>query len=261
MQQGKDYNKQSEDRLLWLIKKTKKIERIVGRLSDKEGLLSENTKTGYSLNFPPARTCLTSSTSICREHCYAARMDRPITWGNSIAKQIRIYNYFLKEKGEIVARRLLSEIHGKKLPWVRWNGSGDLFLQSVKVINRIAEMDRSAKHLIITRNVRLAKMIRQDLDNIFLGFSLDGTRTSRDRKKILDRFGHKRMFYTYLRTNREEDTLGTQIVFNKQGSILQKERFREEGGRYCPVDAGMMKIDDGCNKCKKCISDRVLKIK
>ena len=250
--------------LLNLILKTKQIEEYHNNtqvLSEKESILSGNIKTGYSVNFPPAKTCVLSATKVCSQVCYAANPGKPITWKHSIAKQLRVFHYFMNTPVKTIGDRILREIQGKQ-NWLRWNGSGDLFGKSVRVINYIAEKDKSIKHCVITRNPRLAKLIRQDLDNIFIGFSLDNTRKSRRRKQIMDKFGHKRLYYTYLRTNKGENTMGAAIVFNKQGGELHKEKYyKEDNGRHCPVDAGLMKTKDACGKCRKCFSEKTLRLK
>jgi len=210
-------------------------------------LLSSNTKCDVSINFPIEETCRPTET--CRKLCYARR--GPITWPASIARQKRILHYFQTTNGVTVGEQILSEVKDRE--WLRWCGSGDLTLPAIIVINYIARKREDLIQWVVTRKPEMVERLLE-LKNIYVMFSLDGT--SREKvEDLADRATHKRMYFSYLRIDPNEDTRGSSIIFNaKQIKSLPYDDKR----RVCPADSGQMKVAGACAKCRRCFSPRVL---
>ena len=210
-------------------------------------LLSSNTKCDVSINFPIEATC--NPTETCRKLCYARR--GPITWPASIARQKRIYNYFLTHDYIEIGEQILEETKNRE--WLRWCGSGDIFPEAISVINFVAHCRPEMKNWIVTRKPEEVSYISQN-QNIYLMFSLDGTSKEKIEKLAKER-NHKRLYFSYLRVDPEENTRGSSIIFNaKQIKTLPYDDKR----RVCPADSGQMKVAGACAKCQRCFSPRVL---
>lgn len=244
-------SKESSSQYQWLCQKVKELG-PQPTLGPRESIFSGNLKTGYSINFPVALTC--HPTSICANNCYASKNGKPITFLVSLKKQLRLYNYFLSENPQTVANRIVSEYHKKRLTWLRWNGSGDLFPEATGVVKEICRADKKVKLLIVTRKLEFIVDIPKT-KNIYLMFSVDAS--SYNRMNEAKKVGHPRLYFSFLRTNKDDDTSGCQIIFNLQS--LKKVLPFDDKKRCCPVDAGQLALLDGCNQCKKCFSERILK--
>jgi hypothetical protein len=155
-----------------LIARTRKV---VGpytkTLAAKESMLSGNKVTGFSVNFPIAETC--SPTKVCANTCYFARDST--TWPAALKKQYRVYNTVKADPLE-AAKRLAAEVQRRlkrgTISFVRWNGGGDLFPESVECLNAFARECPMIPVWVVTRTPELAASI-EDFPNIFIHFSLD----------------------------------------------------------------------------------------
>ena len=104
-----------------LIKRTRSNYGAYGDLlEENEKILSHNKVTGYSVNFPIAKTCQPSK--VCMERCYFAKGGS--SWPASLKKQLRLYNSTKADPLGMAADRLIAEINCKhnKLTYLRWNG-------------------------------------------------------------------------------------------------------------------------------------------
>lgn len=219
-------------------------------LGQKEKICSWNTKTGFSVNFPIAGTC--RPTAVCAKLCYGAKPGRPITWDKAVRKYLRVHKYFLETPPEEIADRLHREYVGRKMTFLRWNGVGDLFPESVAVINQIARRHPDMVLWIATRIPEMARMVTRKGENIYLQFSLDGSEECRKRRSRIVRSRHPRLYYSFLRTSMDEDTMGARIVYNAQ---QYKDRLKCDDRRtVCPADAEIMPIKGACEKCRMCFS-------
>ena len=234
-----------------LARKTKRLRRDgVAVLGQKEQICSHNTKTGFSVNFPICGTC--KPTPVCAELCYGAKRGRPITWDNSVLKNLRVHDHFLKTPSEEIADRLYKEYVRKKMTFLRWNGVGDLFPESVDVINQIAVRHPDMVLWIATRIPEMAKRVTRKGENLFLQFSLDGSNECRKRRGIIVRSRHPRLYYSFLRRSMDEDTMGARIVYNAQQN--KKNLSCDDRRTVCPADAEMLAIKGACEKCRMCFS-------
>jgi hypothetical protein len=238
-----------------IARRTKRLRKAESEaLGRHEKICSWNTKTGFSVNFPITGTC--RPTAVCAKVCYGARAGRPITWDKALRKYIRVHRYFQEASPEEIADRIHKEYAGRKMTFLRWNGVGDLFRESVEVINRIAVRHPEMVLWIATRIPEMARLVTRESESIYLQFSLDASPECRRRKAIIARSRHPRLYHSFLRMSMDEDTMGARIVYNAQ---QRKQDLQVDDSRtVCPVDGGLMPIEGACEKCRLCFSPRAL---
>lgn len=136
-------------------------------LGEGENPFSTNKVTGHSLNYPIAQTC--TPTKVCVKTCYFGC--GPSTWSASLRKQWRLYNSTAsdpKSTAALIARWAIR----LRLTYVRWNGGGDLFKESVECINAAAPLMPGIPQWVVTRLPQHAVNI-EPAPNVFVHFSLD----------------------------------------------------------------------------------------
>jgi len=211
-------------------------------LSLDESPFSTNLVTGHSINFPIANTC--SPSKLCGETCYAGC--GPITWSASIAKQYRTFQS-CKDDPEGFALRVLTYYKKLKLTFITWNGSGDLFPESVETINWIGKNAPGVTQWVRTRKPLMAGEILE-APNVFVHFSLD--RESLERKnQIVWKTSKHHFSYQY---SPEESGLypdGIKIVFGHDYKLPEKI----SGDEICPLNLNE-NIAGICIKCRRCFS-------
>lgn len=138
-----------------------------GLLRDGECPFSTNKVTRYSLNYPIATTC--KPTAVCVKTCYFGQ--GPSTWPASLKKQVRLYNSTVADP-DGTAARIAERSRRLGLEYVRWNGGGDLFAESVHAINVAAELMPDTPQWVVTRLPTLARGIRPR-DNVYVHVSVD----------------------------------------------------------------------------------------
>lgn len=225
-------------------------------LGEGERICSDNSKTGYSVNFPlgPKWTC--APDPVCAHLCYGAIPGRPITWTPSIMKYVRVYRYFLSAPAAEIAERIHDEYVRYGMTFLRWNGVGDLFPESAAVLRELVWRYPEMVLYVITRKPDMVPLVPKKADNLYLMFSLNGSEESGRRRVQAVAHRHPRLYFSFLRRFADEDTLGARIVFNAQQykNILPYD----DPATTCPVDAGMIPLKDACAKCRKCFSPDVL---
>jgi hypothetical protein len=156
-----------------------------------ESMLSYNKVTGCSVNFPIAETC--SPSKLCIKTCYFARGGP--SWPESLKKQYRLYNS-VKADPDAAAKRLADEIHRKfrKPTFLRWNGGGDLFPESVRMLNTFAQLCPELPIWVVTRLPVHAAEVEQ-APNVFVHFSLD--MHSKERRDAFESLPKKTTNYFY----------------------------------------------------------------
>ena len=237
-----------------IIKRQRILEKKLKKLKPTDHICSGNLKTGYSINFPIYKTCV--PTKICASTCYGAIKGRPITWVNSLTKQMKIYHWFMETDPEIIADKIHKEYVAHKMTFLRWNGVGDLFKESVDVINIISEKYSDDVLWVVTRLPEWAAKINRKAKNVYIMFSLDSDPKSRERRTKMKRHRHPRLYYSYLRFNKDEDTMGARIVFNAHQ--MKKQLPYDDPKTVCPVDAGIIPKKNACENCRKCFSEKAL---
>jgi hypothetical protein len=221
-------------------------------LKDGESLLSFNKVTGLSLNFPIAETC--SPSKLCIKTCYFARGGA--SWPASLKRQYRLYNS-VKADPIGCAKRLQKELAAKKKPpsFLRWNGGGDLFPESVEMLNKLAILMPELPIWVVTRLPQQAAKVKE-AKNVFVHFSLDAhsepRRTEFEKiKKLTTNY-----FYSYQCDRGEEptpqDLKGVSVVF--YDCYKPPEKFpRVQKEIICPLNTET-DISGVCEWCRRCFN-------
>jgi hypothetical protein len=226
-------------------------------LDEKESMLSFNKVTGLSLNFPIAETC--SPTKTCIKTCYFARGGP--SWPAALKRQYRIFNS-VKADPIGCAVRLQKELLAKKRPpsFLRWNGGGDLFSESVQMLNHLAVLMPEMPIWVVTRLPKQAAKVK-DAPNVFVHFSIDAH--SGDRRLEFERLKKlsPNYFYSY-QCDRgaeptPEDLKGVSVVF--YDCYKPPARLPEvELEIICPLNTEK-DISGVCEWCRRCFDGAAVK--
>ncbi len=152
-----------------VIRKTEKLSKdeAVEFIGSYDSALSFNKVTGYSVNVPIASTC--RPTSVCLKTCYFAT-GAP-SWSNALRHQGKVMASLKADPLEF-AQRVAMEYDRLELSFLRWNGGGDLFEESVTAINHLGRQRPDIVLWVVTRIPEMAARI-EDHPNVFIHFSLD----------------------------------------------------------------------------------------
>ncbi len=132
-------------------------------------LLSENLKTGTSINLP-VLNCF--PTTRCAAACYACV--GPISWRNSLRKALALDDALKRNEVEGLiweCRRFID---------VRLNGSGDLLPVHVPAVLRLAGSCPETVFWGFTRNREVSQEVNGRLPNLSLILTFDATSKDRD---------------------------------------------------------------------------------
>lgn len=207
-------------------------------------IVSSNSKTGVSVNFPVAATCRPSKT--CSRICYAYRPNSRLNLDNALSKVVANYQYFLRTPTVVVAERIAKEYrkYAKRLGLnaLRWNGVGDLFEESVAVINHMAATGLDITHYVISQKPEMLN--RLALSDRLVGLlSMD-----EDNWRHSFQFNRPGTLRTYLRTSEFLPPIPIDIIFRAQ------HQWRELPAdvRDCLCDAHLIDHNLSCVACGKC---------
>jgi hypothetical protein len=207
-----------------------------------ESPFSTNLVTRWSINFPIAATC--SPTTVCGDDCYAAC--GPITWSASIAKQYRNLSSCKSDPVEFAG--LVVEFYRVKgLTFVTWNGSGDLFPESVEAINHISERHPDVVQWVRTRKPKMASAIEQG-QNTWVHFSLDKDSLPRV-KEIQWRTSNHHFSYQYAKGETGDYPDFVSIVFGNDYKL--PDGVDADRAEVCLLNR-LESIEDACNGCRRC---------
>lgn len=247
--------------------------REIARATDDElaakPMLSVNAKTGVSLDVAISLTC--HPTPVCMSVCYAGTPSAAATWTKSRRKRIR-NTEIIRRDPLAAAERVVREYvrfagrferqFGRRHDFLRINGSGDLFPESVVMVNAIAAAVPELTLWVVSRRLDQAREVAR-LANVFLQLSLDASSTPafvREAEALVRE--HPRAYLSFLRTSPEDDTHCAAIVFNEK----RTPGLPFDGVSDCPVDAGRLPLGnprrgapgDACARCRRCFSERAL---
>ncbi len=251
-------SKRTPSRVAQVIKKTNTLSReYQEKLKPDEKILSFNKVTGFSVNLPISKTCI--PTSICAERCYFA-VGGP-SWPNSLKKQLRLYNS-VKDNPKAVAEMLAREISGKRqLPsFLRWNGGGDLFPESIEMIHHLSDILPTLPLWIVTRIPEQAAQL-DDHPNIFIHFSLD--KKSLDRKIKFEKIKKRssNYFYSYQCDKGEvfqaQNLSGSSVIFFDYYK-LAGDLPKINKSIICPLNTAE-NITGVCEQCRRCFDGSAVK--
>ena len=214
-------------------------------LADGESPFSVNRVTGHSLNFPIVNTC--TPTVVCAETCYFAK--GPSTWTASLKKQSRLMNS-VKASPTHMAVIIADWTRRLKLDFVRWNGGGDLFAESVDCINRAAPLMPEVPQWVVSRKPNLAARIKPR-ENVYVHFSTD--RSSWERLEEMANLAPRDLqwFWSYQCDAGETppDPFVAPVIF--------RDKYDPKGGELyghdCPLNASE-DITGVCGTCRRCFN-------
>jgi hypothetical protein len=213
-----------------------------------DSALSFNKVTGYSVNVPIASTC--RPTAVCLKTCYFAT-GAP-SWSNALRHQARVLTS-LKSDPKAFAERVAMEYDRLGLSFLRWNGGGDLFEESVAAINHLGKRRPDIVLWVVTRFPEWAALVG-DHPNVYVHFSLD--RSSLARREQFLRAGPRsnRFFFSY---QCEPGEVPEQkclkhvsvLFFDNYEPTCDLKQFRT--GTVCPLNE-QVQIAGTCEKCRRC---------
>lgn len=233
------------------------------KLQSRQKILSGNMVTGWAINFPIYGTCKPSK--VCMKNCYAGAKSKPITWKSALNKQVSLMNS-VKDNPYTVGDRIVAEVspllNKGKMKFLRWNGVGDLFKESIDCLVHVAESLPNLPIWVVTRIPKWASQV-PDLPNVFVHFSLDATSLDRYQKVLDFEPLSKQFFFSYTEDKGETeqpellDDLPISVYFTDMYKNNPPEKFARVS---CPLNE-MDVIKDGCERCGRCWSTDALKIK
>jgi hypothetical protein len=233
-----------------VVKRTEAIARPGQRetLGSYESVLSFNKVTGYSVNVPIATTC--RPTAVCVKTCYFA-CGAP-AWTNALRHQVRV-EATIRADPAAFAERVALEYDRLGLSFLRWNGGGDLFPESVDAINHLAAMRPDILLWVVTRLPDLAVNI-EHRPNVFIHFSLD-KHSLRRREDFLGRSPKSgNFFFSYQCDHGEQPTPESLAGV----SVLFFDNYRPTGSLapfapevVCPLNT-LGEIQGACESCRRC---------
>ena len=224
--------------------------------------LSSNKVTGDSVNFPIAETCQPSK--ICANTCYG--LSGPIVWKNSLNKQGRNY-LACQTSPESFAERVIEKC-SKKLAkdpkfFLRWNGVGDLFPESITALKLI---NAELPDLPIWCVTRIPKYARQlfALKNIWIHFSLDA-KTLKRKDQVMDGLDviPDNLFFSYQCDKNEEPANVPNFVsvfFFDRYKINSGESHVVDSEAICPLNK-LQDIENACYRCRRCFNGDAVTIR
>ena len=213
-------------------------------------VLSGNKVTGYSVNVPIAMTCRPSL--VCLDTCYFAA-GAP-TWVHALRHQRRVYDTIVADP-RAFAERVALEYDNLGLTFLRWNGGGDLFAESVEAINHLGRMRPDIPVWVVTRLAEWASQI-DELPNVFVHFSLDRHSLPRRAEFLGLRPRTRKFFFSYQCAEGEvpdPETIATAgvsvLFFNNYDPPEDIPDY--DGGVLCPLNS-RSDISGTCSQCRRC---------
>lgn len=225
-------------------------------------ILSNNKVTGWSVNFPIVQTCKPSK--VCSDTCYG--LTGPITWSNSLEKQTRNYNWVKTDPIGFslqLEREVRRKLKKDQKFFVRWNGVGDLFDESVK---SIINLNRLIPELPIWCVTRIPEQVPplKNLENLWVHFSLD--KDTLDRKVVVEKLtggDMKNLFFSY-QTDRgelpQEVPDDVSVFFFDRYHIPKGSTISMDHPSLCPLNTSE-DISNVCHSCRRCFNGEGFKLR
>lgn len=217
-------------------------------LAADESAFSPNALTGYSVNVPIVGTCQPSK--VCAETCYAAAST--LSTPDAIRRQSRVQtSQDVFPQG--FAARVVAEYDRLALPFLRWNGSGDLTAGAVAAINAIGKQRPDVRLWVVSRKPALAALI-EEAPRVFLQFSLDGSSMERREKFLALQPRTSRYFFSYQcakgEVPPEENLRGISVVYHNRNVFPPAWERRDAD---CPICGPVMQ-EKTCHDCQRCFN-------
>jgi hypothetical protein len=237
----------------------KRSQQLIGayeeKLKSKEPVLSFNKVTGYSVNFPIFGTC--KPTKVCASRCYYSKGGS--SWPAALKKQQRLVNS-VKENPKAIALRIIEECKKRKVTYLRWNGGGDLFGESVEALHFVAEGLPDLPIWVVTRIPEMAAKVK-NYPNVYVHFSLD--QASLDRKIKFEQMPKlsQNLFFSYQcdkdEMPKEQNLEGVSVLFfdkyepHGKWNWISKEII-------CPLNT-REDITNTCESCRRCFNGEAVR--
>jgi len=221
--------------------------------------ITNNGKTGVSVDFPPHRTC--TPTAVCMGEgkesasCYA--LSGFMTYSQTVryhARNLRLVNHL--ETASYSEVRAVAANLWQQLPrgrnWIRWNGAGDLVPGACRLINAFTRYHPDILVWVTTRKPEMVQLLR-DRASLFLTLSLDKSTPTKVGIRLraqAERFvlGQAKLSYTRVS---EADTPPPDVwvVFNKH---VGGHRYAWKHKRVCPATLPDVPHENACENCRHC---------
>jgi hypothetical protein len=243
-------NFKTDSRVMRVIRKTEVIladglSKVVGSY---DKVLSYNKVTGYSVNVPISSTCRPTAT--CLQTCYFAA-GAP-SWTNSLKHQAAIQN-LIKSDPRAFAERVALEYDKLGLTFLRWNGGGDLFEESISAIHHLASMRPDVTLWVVTRIPDLAAKVLH-FKNVYIHFSLDKDSMSRKAQFLKARPKSQNYFFSYQAAPGEIPfsnilKVVSVLFFNNYVPTWDSEKLKTPV--VCPLNKAESVVGV-CESCRRC---------
>lgn len=222
--------------------------------------VSENSKTGMSVNTPIVGTC--KPTKACSSYCYG--LTGPISFKPSLRKQfdnLKRFEY-LETVCSSDLQKEASRIYHTVRPehtYLRFFGVGDLTPGSVRLINALSAMYPDLILWVASRKISLASKLHIH-DNVFVMLSVDQSTPKSDLNsfRALIKKHSPHVFASYTQLSEDDtppDWIYTVFAHHKVGGKRSTWSKGTTDSRMCPAT-----IQDGaehenaCDRCRRCFS-------
>jgi hypothetical protein len=227
-----------------------------GLLGSYDKVLSFNKVTGYSVNLPIALTCRPSG--VCMKTCYFTQ-GAP-SWAFAIQHQRKVYETLVADPYSF-ADRVALEYDQQKLTFLRWNGGGDLFPESVQAINYLGRVRPDIVLWVVTRIPEYAAQIEHH-KNIYVHFSLDRTSMQRREQTLKLKPKSNNLFFSYQGDTRE----AAPVHAVRKVSVVFFDCYQLPDSLeglppeiVCPLN-GSPDIANTCEGCRRCFDGSAVKV-
>jgi len=228
--------------------------------------LTDNGKTGVSVDFPPHVTC--NPTRVCMGEgrqsasCYA--LSGFMTYTNSVRCHAR--NYRLAAHLETAPYREVARVADdvwnrlqRGRDWIRWNGAGDLFPGACRIINAFTRRHADIRVWVTTRKPDMVALLR-DRRSLYLTLSIDKStpvKVGISLREQAARFKHAQAKLSYTRVAEDDHPpFDTWVVFNKH---VGGTRYAWDHPSVCPATLPEASHENACDKCRHCFGGKLEK--
>lgn len=220
--------------------------------------LSDNSKTGLSVNVSIAKTC--RPTPACMQYCYG--LESRIRMSHALNRQVDNFSRF-EYLGKTSEKLLMREVMGlayeiqARQDFVRFFGVGDLQAGSVRFINALALEFPELAIWVSTRKFDMAaKLIH--VPNLHVMLSIDSTTKEGFRNQAFNLVGDRGPEYYIAWVQQESDKdpppPWATVVFAEH-HIGKRAEFDKVDPRTCPATAtGGMDHNNACEQCRFCFT-------
>lgn len=235
-----------------------------GLIDLKKGtVLSSNVVTGYALNVPIFGTC--KPTKVCAKNCYAAIPHKPIAMKVEQTKQRRVYNTIKADPQGVatkIVRELRRKVEGGSVRFLRWNGVGDLFPESIECLTAVADALPSLSIWVVTRIPEQAANVPHR-ENVFVHFSLDASSLDRYDDVLRRSPSSRHLFFSYTADKGEAEPPAR--VFDLPISVFFSDLYGSDAPPSlarvsCPLN-GAESMSAMCEQCGRCWNGDAVKIR